>query len=188
MTLPGDVTLREGLRVYLRDNGLPDDGGYHDEWVWFKIGPVPVAFPNSESRKAAVPFHDLHHVLTGYGTSMRGEAEIGAWEIANGCSGAALRLNLLAMGFASWWAPRSIYRAFLGGRYSKNLYGGHYGDGDALLARPIEAVRDGLGLTRPTPASRPADWLAFTLWLGAAGAMNLAPLFLVAGALWSVFA
>jgi NADPH:quinone reductase-like Zn-dependent oxidoreductase len=34
---------------------------------------------------AGVKLHDIHHVLTGYDTTWRGKAEIGAWEIASGC-------------------------------------------------------------------------------------------------------
>ena len=45
-----------------------------------------MTFPNTDSRKRAVPLHDLHHILTGYKTDWMGEAEIGAWELRAGCN------------------------------------------------------------------------------------------------------
>ena len=32
-----------------------------------------------------LPWHDLHHVATGYGTGLIGEAEISAYELRAGC-------------------------------------------------------------------------------------------------------
>ncbi len=40
-----------------------------------------------------IPFNDLHHVATGYGTDVLGEAEIGAWELL---TERAVRLATLA--------------------------------------------------------------------------------------------
>ena len=49
-----------------------------DFWGWtFSIA-------NPPSRKLAIRFHDLHHVVTGYGTDPIGEAEISAWELRKG--------------------------------------------------------------------------------------------------------
>jgi hypothetical protein len=53
-----DVTLREARARYFQANGIDDD---------------------------ALPPHDLHHVATGFDTTLVGEAEIGAWELASGC-------------------------------------------------------------------------------------------------------
>ena len=71
------MSVRDARDKYFADNGF-GDGGYHDRWVRFKIGPLPVAIPNTASRKRAVRLHDLHHVATGYDTDLRGEAEIEA--------------------------------------------------------------------------------------------------------------
>ena len=78
------MTVRDARARYFAANGF-SEAAYVDAWVRFKVGPLPVVFPNTRSRKRAVPMHDLHHVATGYGTSLVGEAEIGAWEIAGGC-------------------------------------------------------------------------------------------------------
>jgi hypothetical protein len=76
------ATLREARARYFLQNGIDEDGGYARKWVRIKLGPVPVWFPNTTGRRAALLPHDLHHVATGYGTTLVGEAEIGAWELA----------------------------------------------------------------------------------------------------------
>ena len=81
-----DLTLRDARRIYFDANGFGADGGYHDAWVRFDLGPLPVAFPNTPSRVRAVRFHDLHHIATGYETTTVGEGEIAAWELGGGCA------------------------------------------------------------------------------------------------------
>jgi hypothetical protein len=122
---PSEMTMRTARDRYFEVNGFGADGGYGDAWVDFKIGPVPLPFPNTAGRIAAVKFHDLHHVLTEYETDVLGEFEISAWEIGAGCKSfaAAWALNLggLAAGVVS--APRRTYAAFVRGRRSRSLYG-----------------------------------------------------------------
>jgi hypothetical protein len=92
------LTMREARTQYFVNNGF-GEGGYNDRWVKPQAGPIPLYFPNTAARVAAVRFHDLHHVLTKYETTWTGEAEIGAWEVASGCAHhyAAWMLNLQAM-------------------------------------------------------------------------------------------
>ena len=112
------LTLREARRRYFETNGFPPDGGYQEAWVKLSVGPIPVVFPNTKGRQRAVPFHDLHHVVTGYDTSLVGEAEIGGWELATGCVSvpSALILNLLVIWPVLFFAPGAVYRAFVRGR------------------------------------------------------------------------
>ena len=110
---PSDETLLEARARYFAANGFGADGGYDDAWVDFKLGPIPMPFPNTPSRKRAVRFHDLHHALTGYATDVRGEFEISAWEIGSGCADhvAAWYLNLSGMAGGLLAAPRRTWRA-----------------------------------------------------------------------------
>ena len=107
-------------------------------------------------------------MLTGYKATPIGEGEIGAWEVATGCRKlwAGWVLNLFAMGFAMPFAPRRVYRAFVRGRHSRNLYGGEYTD--ELLATGIEEARKQAGLSDSVPAATGRDKLAFAFWLGVA--------------------
>jgi hypothetical protein len=158
-----DDTLAHARDDYFRVNGFGDNGGYDDAWVDFKLGPIPMPFPNTPSRKRAVRFHDLHHALTGYATDVRGEFEISAWEIGSGCADhvAAWYLNLSGMVGGILAAPRRTFAAFVRGRRSRNLYRVAYDD--ALLGRRIGDVRHELGLDAPPQPTRPADLAWFSL-------------------------
>jgi len=154
-----DLTMRAARTLYFDANGFGETGGYDDAWVDFKLGPVPFPFPNTKSRVAAVRFHDLHHVLTGYDTDTIGEFEISAWEIAAGCKGfaAAWVLNLggLAAGLLS--APRRVFAAFVRGRRCKTLYGEPF---EPLLDATVGEVRRRFVQPAPEKASA-ADVAAF---------------------------
>ncbi|RIL03425.1 MAG: hypothetical protein DCC71_15305 [Proteobacteria bacterium] len=185
------LSLRDARSVYFRDNAFGDDGGYAKKWVKLQLGPLPFAFPNSPARVRAVKYHDLHHIVTGYATDLVGEAEIGAWEIGSGCAGfvAAWILNLYAMvlGFLAG-APGAVWRAFVRGRRTRNLYRTAYDD--ALLEAPLGAVRARLGLDA-VPAAPPAasagDRAAFALWSALAIALALATVAALAAPLvWGV--
>ncbi len=169
-------TLREARDAYFAAHLLPPDGGYGERWVKLRIGPLPFAFPNTGGRRRAVPFHDLHHVLTGYATDLVGEAEIAAWEIGSGCRHVrtALHLDLRVLGFLLPRRPRTLFRAFLRGRNSRNLYRARYDE--ALLARSVASAREELGLDRELPPARPADRRAFAGWAALALGLVWGPL------------
>jgi len=139
-------TLAEARARYFRESGIEEDGGYARNWVRIKIGPVPIVFPNTEGRRAALLPHDLHHVATGYDTTLIGEAEIGAWELASGCRHyyAAWTLNLGAFLTGLVLAPRRVGRAFLRGRRSTNLY--HLGIDAGWREETVGELRRRLGL------------------------------------------
>lgn len=134
------LTLREARVRYFRDNHFGEDGGYSDAWVDFKLGPLPMPFPNTEGRLRAVRYHDLHHILTGYATDTLGEFEISAWEIGAGCENfwAAWVLNLSGMTAGMMVSPGRISRAFARGLGSRTLYGEEL---EAQLGRTVGEVR-----------------------------------------------
>jgi hypothetical protein len=142
------TTVRAARDQYFAANGF-STASYTDPWVSLgKLGPIPIGFPNSASRKRAIPLHDLHHVATGYQTTWIGEAEIAAWEIGGGCSDhwAAWVLNAAAFAYGAVLAPRRVFRAFARGRKSRTLY--HTGWDDALLDLSVAELRHRLALDR----------------------------------------
>ncbi|HEX8282280.1 MAG TPA: hypothetical protein VF588_02955 [Pyrinomonadaceae bacterium] len=185
-TYAPELTLGEARARLFAAGGLGEDGGYGAGWVWLKMWRIPFAFPNTAGRRRAVKFHDLHHVLTGYPTTWRGEFEIAAWEVAGGVNryweGWVLDLLGFAAGLFVW--PRRVYRAFMRGRRSANLYFEAWDD--SILARRVGDERRRLGLDAETDpeAARPTwrDRAAFAFWAGASlaayfatGALMLAP-------------
>jgi hypothetical protein len=155
------LTLAQARGVYFEQNGFGADGGYGDAWVTIKLGPFPFPLPNTPARVRAVRYHDLHHIVTGYDTSLRGEMEIGAWEIASGCRSfpAAWHLNLSAMGGGVLVAPRRTLRAYARGRRSQNLYSREFSP--ELLALPVQVARRQLSLCDESGAVTWSDLASF---------------------------
>jgi hypothetical protein len=157
------TTLGEARSTYYQVNGFGEDGGDSLAWVPLQIWRFTIKIPNSDGRRRAVRIHDLHHVVTGYQTDLRGEAEIGAWELATGCLRwpAAFVLNLFALAIGIVIAPRRMARAWARGRRTHNLYSN---DGvDHLLPRHLGEVRRELGLDDARPHVRLRDAIAVTL-------------------------
>ena len=183
---PADATLEAARARYFAVNHFGADGGYEDPFVDFKLGPIPFPFPNTPGRRRAVRYHDLHHVLTGYGTDTTGELEIAAWELGAGCRDflAAWILNLGGTALGAVVAPRRAFAAFRRGRRSRTLYGRPLAP---LLSRTVgEARRDcGLDEQPAVPPSPLPDlawfalaWLAGSLvgWIFLAAATALLPI------------
>lgn len=188
MTLYGsELTLGEARRIYFDINNFKN-GGYDEKWVKMKIGPFPFAFPNTKGRLRAVKLHDLHHVLTEYPTTWRGETEIGAWEVATGIHRhyEGWYLDLMAFAIGLVINPRGVYRSFMRGRQSANLYFMEFSE--ELLTRNVGAVRRELRLDHPPKPPSTKDRLSFLAWaavsvviyLGTVAAF-LAPLVLLVG-------
>jgi hypothetical protein len=172
-----DLTMQTARDRYFEANDFGPDGGYNDAWVDFKLGPIPLPFPNTAGRVEAVKFHDLHHVLTGYETNATGELEISAWEIGAGCRGfvTAWALNLSGMAAGLVAAPRRTFRAFVRGRRSTSLYGETF---EPLLEKSVGDMRARFVAKNGDDASS-ADVAAFIVASAAGSAVALA--FLAAG-------
>lgn len=156
-------TMLAARDAYFRHNGFGEDGGYSKPWVDFKLGGIPFPIPNSPARVAAVRFHDLHHVVTGYATTFQGELEISAWEIGAGCKNVwfAWVINLGGLAAGLMVAPKLTARAFARGLASDTLYGESYG---ALLGQTVSQVKQRLRLDEDeVPAMDAAGWGRFTL-------------------------
>jgi hypothetical protein len=146
------MTMREARQAYFEENGFGEDGGYGDAWVDFKLGPIPFPFPNTPMRVRAIGYHDLHHLVTEYGTDFSGELEIAAWELGAGCGAFVIpwQLNLAGAAMGAFFMPRRLLRAFVRGRRSRSFYGQ---DIEPLLDMSLESARqrariDGAGDAR----------------------------------------
>jgi hypothetical protein len=81
---PPNLTLREARDQHFARNGF-SEAQYTARFARFRLGRFSLWLPNTRGRARALPCHDLHHVLTEYPTTWRGEAEMAAWELASGC-------------------------------------------------------------------------------------------------------
>lgn len=89
-----------------------------------RVGPLTLRFPNFRWRRHALEAHDLHHLMTGYPMTMRGEFQLAAWEFGAGRYphwGATLFCApLIVAGLL--WSPSRILNAYMSGRRSRSLY------------------------------------------------------------------
>ncbi|MEE9254778.1 MAG: hypothetical protein V3U43_07575 [Pseudomonadales bacterium] len=155
------MTLSQAREQYFIDNDLPVDGGYDLKWVPLKLGAVRLYIYNSRARRRAVPYHDLHHVLTGYDASPLGEGEIGAWELAAGTypHWFATLINLPAVLIGLCLSPGRVFDAFIRGRRSRSLY--REPITEELLSTDVSEVQARLGLIGKNESALLSDYLTF---------------------------
>lgn len=104
---------------YLAASGFSTES-YTDTNFTIKLGFLSLRFPNP----GLLPMHDLHHVATGYDSSLLGEAEISVFELRAGwgtplifflCCGSIL-VGLCV-------SPKRMWRAWKKSRGARSLYG-----------------------------------------------------------------
>lgn len=150
-------TVAEARRRFFQRSGFPSDGGYDDVWAEASFGAYQYAVPNTRARAAALRVHDLHHLLTGYATDWRGESEISAWELGSGGAGRygyAWFIALFGLAIGLLTMPQTMWRAFVRGHSTRNLYGLLSQSGLSLqqvLALPLATLREQLKVERPSP-------------------------------------
>ncbi|MCB9594677.1 MAG: hypothetical protein H6719_18300 [Sandaracinaceae bacterium] len=134
------TTLREARRRFFATNGFGADGGYDAPWVDATFGPFAYRLPNLRARARALRIHDLHHLVTGYATDWRGEAEISAWELGSGWGRYPYAWMIAIFGVLTGLLaqPRATWAAFARGRRSANLYPRR--DVEPLMDRPLSEV------------------------------------------------
>ena len=162
---PDSLTLAGARSLFFARSGLGDDGGYNARWVRVETKPFPVYFPNTASRVEAAKLHDLHHIANEYQTDWAGEAEIAAWEIASGCGRHlwAWLLNLGAFTVGMVLFPKRLYRAFIRGRHSANLYRDGFPESD-LPNKNLGWLRGQLRLNKGDVPATSRDRIAFAFW------------------------
>ena len=139
-------TPRELLPAFYKQYHLDDDGGQRSSYVKIEFTKkLFLYFPNFDARRKAVFKHDVHHIATGYSSTFKGETEIGAWEIGSGCRHywIAFILDLHAMIIGVLFNPKGVYRAFVKGRQTKNLYTDMFMD-EQLIDMPLSAIKESM--------------------------------------------
>jgi hypothetical protein len=142
--------MREARDLYFERNGF-SIAAYSSPTFTIKLLGIPFTFPSTANRKRALPWHDFHHILTGYETNFIGEAEISAWELRAGGT------SLGRFGLVVYWldgsgvilgllmSPRRIWRAFRAARGQRTLFP-ETEPYEALLETTVENLRRKLGI------------------------------------------
>jgi hypothetical protein len=140
-----ECSVRAARDRYLADNGFNLES-YAAKTFTVQLFGLRLVLPNTRSRRRAIPLHDLHHLATGYGTDLVGEAEIGAWELRCGCNSlVTYYLNGTAALIGLVLAPRRVLRAFRRARGQRTLYSAPV-EYDGLLGLSVAELRAHLGL------------------------------------------
>ena len=112
------LSVREARDLFFRESGL-DTSGYDAPDFIVRVGPLTLRFPNP----GLLPYHDLHHLITGYGSDIIGEAEISAFELRGGGATPLIRLlSIGALAIALFIAPVRVIRAWRRARGARSLY------------------------------------------------------------------
>jgi hypothetical protein len=162
-------TPRELLPAFYQQYNLDDDGGQNSSYVKIEFTEkFFLYFPNFDIRRKAVFKHDVHHIATGYTSTFKGETEISAWELASGCKRywAAYALDLHAVMIGMIFNPAGVYRAFIKGRNTKNLYADVFTD-EQLIDMPLYEIKESLLLNKYSGKEKShfIDWILFALML-----------------------
>jgi hypothetical protein len=131
------ATTAEVLWEHVRREDLCPGVSSLDEWLgvrWIKvriggrIGGRAIPVLPVVGYRDTLLMHDVHHAVTGYGTSLAGEIELAAWELASGGCSRNLFFWIdrsLAVLLGVFWPVRTA-RAFRSGLGRHNLYGERY--------------------------------------------------------------
>lgn len=141
------MTVRDALTAHYRRVGLLDAGEslerrLTDRWVRATVGGRRIPIKPLLGHQHAFALHDLHHLLTGCGTTFGEELDLAAWELGSGGCGRWVlfwlnRFNAVLIGLVL--RPAAIRRGWRDGRAARNLYGWPL---PSLLDLEIDRVRD----------------------------------------------
>lgn len=160
---PAPATLG-AMRAAFLDLSEFDDGEVTYKPIeWVKLGPLPIPVPNPPARVHALKLHDLHHILTGYGTDWRGEYEISGWEVGAGLHRNPIGWMFCTMGFTAGLvvSPRRTVRAFARGRKGRSLLGQDPAAAFALTEAEGHAF---CGTDQPHPEATAGDVVRAMAW------------------------
>jgi hypothetical protein len=106
-------SFKEELIKFRLDNGLnPHEA---DSPIWLAtLGSFIMPLPNFKWRREAIDQHDMHHMMTGYSTSVSGELCLASWELGAKCYTSiwarSLWVFLMVLGLLT--QPRQTLKAY----------------------------------------------------------------------------
>ncbi len=182
--LPDNLRMKDALKMFYNEHGLPPDGGTTSRLFKVQIGFIKFHLPNPKMRQQVVLFHDMNHILTNYKADFfTGEIQIAGYEISSGCGKYlfAWWINLCFYALGLIINPKLLFIGFMRGRNCKGIY--YYAK---ELNNPLEmrigAIKEKLGFNKPINKTNWKDILLFAFW-GIIAILNLmvfiTPFFLI---------
>jgi hypothetical protein len=168
--LPSDMTVRAARDAYLAENGFTVEA-YDARWTDASFLGIRFRVLNTPRHRVGIMLHDLHHVVTGFGTDLVGEGEISVWEARRGLralgayvgsivvSGALMGLLLAPRrAIAAWRSSSARASLFPLCELDELAFRERY---DALLSKTVCELRRELGLPGEGIASFPRKLHAY---------------------------
>ena len=154
--LPAELNAKAARDAYLAENGF-DLEQYDADSVRINFWGFRFSLPNPAARKLAIRYHDLHHVMTGYGTDPTGEAEISAWEYRRGIKvfGWYVQLIILTgVAFGFLHSPRKVRAAWKASKSGSRLPKPSLEHYETLLGMTVGQLREAYGVPAEGLAGR----------------------------------
>jgi len=118
------MDINQALKEFYKQSGFEPDTGKRPAFVEVFVGCLLIPLPNVETRRKYIKYHDLHHVINNYDATQVGEGEVSAWELGTGSllHPILMFMNLIAISTALAVSPKRVFKAYLVGCKSRNLY------------------------------------------------------------------
>ena len=149
------MNVKKALDAYLTENGFSRN--YDATKVDINFFGIRFQLPNPPSRKVAGRYHDLHHLVTGYGTDPTGESEVSAWEIRRGISVFSLYIWVLVFSVllgGLFHSPRAVYRAWRASKLGNALPEPSIAHYESCLELSLSELRAAYGVPQRGMAGR----------------------------------
>jgi hypothetical protein len=158
-------TPQELLTEFYKQYNLGAEGGNYCASVKIEFTKYfYLYFPNFAARKEVVLKHDIHHIVTEYPSTFKGETEIGAWEIGSGCKNywVAWTLDTSAVMAGILFNFWGVIKAYARGRRTKNLYSNDISD-TVVMSMKLSDIEKHLLLDKYSKNTMPntADFFSF---------------------------
>jgi len=143
---PADWTIAQGRAAYFAENGFSADA-YEAPLAEASLFGIKVRYPNTPGHRRALMAHDVHHLVTGYGSDHLGEGEVSAWEAASGLGAIDWYVRgivVLGIVVGLLYSPRRIWAAFRAGLRCRNAFASQFDV--SLDSLPIGVLRRRLGV------------------------------------------
>jgi len=145
---PPGLSVREARDSYLAENGFGMDQ-YDADSVTVNFWGIRFPVPNPPTRKIAIRYHDLHHVMTGYGTDPTGEAEISVWEFRRGIRAFGVYVRFIIftgiiLGF--FHSPKAVWTAWKASKIGNPLPKPTMAHYESLLEKTLGELRREYGV------------------------------------------
>jgi hypothetical protein len=157
--LSAELQVENGRDHYLVENGFTV-AEYDNPTTPASVFGVRFSVPNTPKHRWAIMLHDLHHVATGFGTDLAGEAEISAWELRGGLRCLGLYVGSIVVSgalFGLLFAPKRVLNAFMQGGEVRSLFARDDLSYEALLQMSVGQLRAELNIPAQGLAAHPRE-------------------------------